>query len=135
MSVKTVKKAARLHLAALSPQLPTAYEGFPFEVPSSGLYQRTQFVVQTPDDPVIGDKYYRERLEFQIFVVGPAGVGTTEVDTRAELIRTHFYKGFTTTVDGMRIYVLRTPQIAGTSVVQDKVIIPVLIDLVGEVYN
>lgn len=135
MSVKTVKKAARLHLAALSPQLPTAYEGFPFEVPSSGLYQRTQFVVQPPDDPVIGDKYYRERLEFQIFVVGPAGVGTTEVDTRAELLRTHFYKGFTMVVDNMRIYVLRTPQISGTSVVQDKVIIPVLIDLVGEVYN
>jgi hypothetical protein len=135
MSVQTVKKAARLHLAALSPELPTAYEAYPFDAPSSELYQRTQFVVTTPDDPVIGDRYYRERVEFQVFVVGPAGVGTSKVDTRAELIRNHFYKGLTLIQDGMRIYVLRTPQIAGTTVVQDKVIIPVLIDLVGEVYS
>lgn len=135
MSVQIIKKLCRLHLAELIPALPTAYEGMPFEVPSSGLYQRLQFVVQQPDDPTLGLGYYRERLEMQLFIVGPAGVGTSEVDTYAEQLRLHFRKGTVMVQDSIRVHVLRTPKISGTAVVQNRVMIPVLIDIVGEIYS
>lgn len=134
MSVEIVKKAVRLHLATMTPSLPTAYEGMSFD-PPSGMYQRLQFTVQRPDDPVIGDKYYRERVQAQIFVNDQAGLGTNTVGTHAELIRQHFPKGLTLIQDGMRIYVLGTPQISGVAVVQNRVICPVLINIVGEVYS
>ena len=134
MSVQVLKKAARLKLAELTPAIPTAYEAFPFD-PPAGLYQRLQFVVQRPDDPVLGDQYYRERIQMQVFLNAPAGVGTSQVDTQAELLRQHFRKGLSFEQDGMNVYVLRTPQISGTIVLQNRVIIPVFIELVGEVFS
>lgn len=136
MSVAVVKKVARLHLNTLIPVLSTAWENVPFTPPDT-IYQRVQFFVHPPEDPTISDMYYRERVQMQIFINGPAGVGTGDVDTRAELVRSHFNKGLTIvdSATNMRIYVLRTPQIAGSQVIKDRVIVPVLINLVGEVYK
>lgn len=129
-----IKRACEKHLAALVPSVVTAYEGVNFDAPSNTMYQRCQFTISPPDDPVFGTGYHRERVQFQVFVVDPLGKGTTNALQRAELIRLHFAKG-TTLVEGTTpLHVLTTPQIAGNSVSQGKVIVPVLIDLIAEVY-
>lgn len=133
MEILNTKKAAERRLAAMTPNLPTAYESHNFD-PPTGMYQRTQFVIRRPEDPVLGTGYHRERIQFQVFVVDKTGEGTGDAIQRAELIRQQFAKGTIMIENGTRIHVLSTPQIAGSTVVNSRVVVPVLIDLVAEVY-
>lgn len=132
MSVLKTQKALVKHLNLLMPNVPTAYEGASFTTPNT-LYQRLQFRINRPDDPVLGTGYYRERMEMQIFVNAPTNKGTGEALTRAELLRTHFKKGTTIAEDGVLIHILETPQIAGTIAIGDRIVCPVLIDVTAEV--
>jgi hypothetical protein len=134
MAIVEIKKAAERHLNALTPVIPTAWEGVNFK-PPAGLYQRVQFVIQPPEDPVLGTGFHRERVTLQVFLNGKSNKGTSEVLTQAEIIRTHFKKGTVFVEGSIKIHILSTPQIAGTSVVSDRVICPVLIELVAEVYS
>ena len=134
MAIIEIKRAAERKLSTLTPALPTAYEGVSFNPPNT-MYQRVQFTIQTPDDPVLGTGFHRERMQLQVFVVGAANKGTSEVINRAELIRNHFAKGLVLQEGNVKIHVLKTPQIAGNTVVSERVICPVLIDLVAEVYS
>lgn len=134
MAVAEITQAAEQRLLAITPSIPTAFEGVHFE-PTSGMYQRCQFVISPPDDPVLGLGYYRERIEFQVFVSVPSGQGVGEALQRAELIREQFKKGTFFTSGSIRIYVLNTPQVAGTIIAGDRVVVPVMISLIGEVYG
>ena len=134
MAIIEIKRAAERKLNALTPSVPTAWESVSFE-PPVGLYQRVQFTIQSPDDPVLGTGFHRERISMQVFVVGAANKVTSEVITRAELIRTHFAKGLVLQEGNIKIHVLRTPQVAGTTVASERVVCPVIIELVAEVYS
>jgi hypothetical protein len=134
MAIIEIKRAAERKLSALTPSVPTAFEGVSFNAPNT-IYQRVQFIIQAPEDPVFGTGFHRERMQMQIFVVGAANKGTSEVINRAELIRLHFAKGLVLTESGIKIHVLKTPQVAGTTVVSERVICPVIIELVAEVYS
>lgn len=134
MAIKEAKKAIRKRLLTLTPNYPTAYEGISFIAPDS-IYQRLQFLISSPTDPVFGKGYYRENIEVQIFVVDLLDNGTTPAEIRAEQIRDWFHKGLTLTEDGIRMHILRTPQISSATVVADRIIVPVLIPLVVEIYE
>jgi hypothetical protein len=134
MAIIEIKRAAERKLSALTPAISTAWEGVSFD-PPAGLYQRVQFTIQSPDDPVLGVGFHRERMTMQVFIVGAANKGTSEVIARAELIRLHFAKGLTLQEGNVKIHVLRTPQIAGTSIASERVVCPVLIELIAEVYS
>ena len=134
MSIIKAEKAVRRHLLTLSPQLPTALEATPFTAPT-GMYQRLQFVVNPPTDPTFGTYYHRENIQVQIFVADKLDVGTTGAITRAQALRDLFHKGLTLVEDGVRMIILRTPQIAGATVAGDRVIVPVLIPLTVDVYE
>lgn len=134
MAIIEIKKAAERHLNSLTPTVPIAWEGVSF-TPPTGLYERVQFTIQPPEDPVLGKGFHRERMTMQVFCLGATNKGTAEVLTRAELIRSHFKKGTVLVEGNVKIHVLTTPQVAGTSTVSDKVICPVLIELVAEVYS
>ena len=134
MSIIKAEKAVRRHLLTLSPQLPTALEAIPFTAPT-GMYQRLQFVVNPPTDPTFGNYYHRENIQVQIFVADKLDVGTAGAITRAQTLRDLFHKGLTLVEDGVRMIILRTPQIAGATVAGDRVIVPVLIPLTVEIYD
>lgn len=134
MAIKEVQKAVREHLKTATPELPTAQENIPFTPPDT-MYQRLQFVVSTPTDPTFGTYFYRENIEAQIFVVDELGIGTGNAITRAELIRDLFRKGLTLNEGGVRMHVLRTPQVAGAVVAADRVIVPVFVQITAEVYE
>lgn len=124
---KYIKAALEKHLSLLAPAIETAYEGIPF-VPTTGIpYQKVQFAPQRPLNPTMGDSYYRDSGQLQIFLCYPIGKGTGEVLARAELLREHFKRG-TTLTNGTRVVLITlTPQIAGTKMLGASVIIPVLI--------
>ena len=128
------KRACEKHLSTLTPTLPIAYEGVVF-TPPNGMYESCQFVIQSPDDPVFGAGYFRERFDFQVFVIGPYNKGTTDALERAELIRDHFHKGLTLTEEDVTLHFLRTPKIAGSVISEGRIIIPILISVMSEVYS
>ena len=132
MSIKEIKRAAERHLSTMPSQWPTAYEGVSFN-PPDGNYLRVQFSIQPPDDPTLGLGYHRERIQLQVFVVTSAGSGTAEALDKAEQIRERFAKGTFLLESSIRIYVLRTPSIRSAVVLKERLVIPVLIDLVCEV--
>lgn len=132
MSIKKTQVGLIKHLNLLTPALPTAFEAASFTAPV-GMYQRVQFRINKPDDPVLGIGYYRERLELQIFIYGLTNKGTGEVLDRAEVIRQWFQKGTTIVESGVYIHVLETPMIAGVTPVGDRLFCPVLIPIVSEV--
>lgn len=125
--MKDIKKALEKHLAALTPSISTAYEALSFTPVPGTPYQKVQISTQRPENPTLGDDYYRDRGEFQVFLCYPTNKGTGEVLTRAELLREHFKRGTTLVEGGATVLITRTPQIAGTAIIGDRVIVPVLI--------
>ena len=89
MALTEAKKALERRLTTLSPSLPTAYEGVSFTPPAT-MYQRVQFLIKNPEDVTIGDTYYREQIQMQVFVVDEPNKGTNSAITRAEVIRNLF---------------------------------------------
>ena len=132
MAIEQIKRAAERHLAGMPSQWPTSYEGVSFD-PPDGNYLRTQIRIDDPDDPTLGLGYHRERIQFQVFVVTNAGVGSGEAIRYGEQIRERFKKGTYLNESGIRIYVLTTPKVGSASAFNGKLLVPVLIDLVGEV--
>lgn len=135
MAIIEIKRAAERHLSSLTPSIPTAWEGVSFNPPADQMYQRVQFLIRALTDPVLGKGFHRENASLQVFISGIANKGSAEVLARAELLRQHFAKGTTFLESGVRIHVLRTPQISGTSIAGDRIVCPVVIELVAEVYS
>lgn len=135
MAIIEIKRAAERHLSSLTPSVQTGWEGVSFQPPANTLYQRVQFTIKPPDDPVLGTGFYREKLTMQVFVVGMLNKGSSEVISRAELIRNYFKKGTTFLESGIRIHILQTPQVSGTMITGDRIVCPVLIELVAEIYS
>jgi hypothetical protein len=134
MSISFIKKAAEKHLLTLTPSIPTSFEGVSF-APPSGMYQRAQFLIRSPDDPVLGTGYYRENISFQVFVSIPDGNGTGDAYRRADLIRNLFKKGTTLFESGISIHVLTTPKVSTDMQAAGRIIVPVFIDLTAEIYS
>lgn len=133
--ITDIEKSANRHLATITPSVATAYEGSKFNPPDNAMYQRVQYTIQQPDDPTFGTGYHRELVQMQVFVVDVLGKGTAVGLARAELIRDKFKKGTTLTEGSIKIHVLSTPQISGTIIASDRLVIPVLVNLTAEVVS
>jgi len=130
-AILDTKRALERRLNTLG--LPTAYESSNFTAPE-GLYLRAQLIVNTPEDPVIGDKYYRERITFQVFVADRLNIGTANAFTVAEQIRSLFDKGLVLNEGSTSIYILGTPRVAGSVVTTERLVVPVSIEILAEVF-
>lgn len=115
--------------------IPIAYESEDFVPDDVDTYYRIQYVFDTPEDPVFPAGYHRERISFQVFVCGTAGQGNKRAYQNAINIREQFKKGSHFNENGTPIHILTTPMIGGTVIINDRVIVPVVIPLVVEVYN
>lgn len=135
MAIKLIKKALETRLSTGIPSISTAYEGTNFSPVTDVPYQRVFLIPRRPDNPTMGDDFYREYGEFQIFLCYPANQGTGSALDRAELIQRHFKRGTVLPESGLNVVIYRTPQIAGTSIIGDRVIVPVLITYYVDVFN
>jgi hypothetical protein len=127
MSLVNAKKALEKRLALMSPSIETSYEGLSFKPTPNVAYQYVQLTPYKPQNPTLGDEYFRDVGEFQVFLCYPIGKGTGEALARAELVREHFKRGVTLTEDVSQILIIDTPKIAGTAIMQDRIVVPVLI--------
>jgi len=131
--ILNIKKALERKLSEVAGSVPTAHEGVEFVPPVNAMYQRTQLLFNDPSDPSFPIGYHRENVQFQIFICDVRGKGTAAAIARAELLRTTFHKGWSTTEGNVLIRSLETPRIGSAFPTNDRTVIPVLIDLTCEV--
>lgn len=133
MSIKEIKSGLEKKLLTLSPPIDTAFESVTY-VPSSGVpYQRVQLILRSRNTTQ-GSTHFRQEGDFQVFLLYPSNEGTGDILTRAELLREHFKRGTTIVEGGFTINIVETPNIAGAQVIGDRVITPIIIPFVCEVF-
>lgn len=132
--ILNIKKAFEKRLATLSPAIATAYEGVSF-TPTTAPYQRVMLVPSQPLNPTMGTEHYREVGSFHVFLNYPANKGSGEAIARASQIRTLFKRGTTLIEDSTEVKILTTPQISGNSIVQDRIVVPVIISYIADVFE
>lgn len=90
----------------------TARENARFTPSVDVEYQRSALAPLTPENPTLGDDYYREVGFYQVVLSYPKGKGVGDITAMAELVKDYFKRG-TTLVEGSdKIIVDRTPQIS-----------------------
>lgn len=128
MSAVLVRKALEVALAAMTPTVATAYENAPFTVPAPTVpYQQAWFLPAPPANPEQGNNLHTEQGVFQVDLRYPLGAGAAAATTRAELIRSTFYRGASFTASGVTVTIERTPEIMPGRVEADRFVIPVRI--------
>lgn len=115
MSQKNIRIAFEKKLTAMPLGLgasKTAFENTTF-TPTVGVpYQRSVLAPITPENPTLGDGYFREVGFYQVVLSYPKGKGVGSITSMAELVQDYFKRG-TTLVEGSdKIIVDRTPQIS-----------------------
>lgn len=117
------------------PSVKVAFPGVSFDPPTNELYFRCQMSIGKPDDPVIGAKYRRENITFQVFVVAPYNKGEAEAFTAAQQIFDLYARGMSISVSNLLIRTFESPRISGSMIVDNRLIVPVMIPVVVQVFN
>lgn len=130
-----IRRAFEKAIQGITPSIPTAWQNAPFDPVVDQAYQRVLLIYRNPDNTVLGDEYYREQGECNIFLSYPDKQGMLQVEERAELIRSVFPRGSTLTEQDLQVKLLRTPGIQNGGVIGDRQIVLVSIPFIAEVLN
>lgn len=74
-------------------------------------YMMVNLMPAQPDNPMLGDGFYREIGIYQIALIYPVQIGSAAIMTRAELIRSTFPRGASFSNSGIVVNIDRTPEI------------------------
>lgn len=129
MSIQNIRRAFEKAITDLSPELDTFYENAPSGKPTQKkAYQKLQLIPFRPENPTLGDGYYREVGEFQVFLCYPSREGTDAALTKAQEIRDFFFRGSTFVEGGSEVIIQRTPAIERGMTIEDRYVVPVIIE-------
>lgn len=123
MSAVKIKAALETALNGMA-SLSTAWENAAFTPVAGTPYQQVNILFAEPDNVEYG-RTHRELGFMQIKLMYPLQVGSVTAITRAELIRSTFYRGASFTSSGVTVIIDRTPEISAGSVEGDRWAIPV----------
>lgn len=94
MSLVIIRQQLEVAVAAITPAIDPVYENGPTYTPVVGRpYQRINILFARPENPTIGDGFYREIGFVQVTLCYPPGTGAGACDARAQLLRTSFPQG------------------------------------------
>ena len=123
-----IRKAFEKSLKALDPSFSTAYENTSFEPVKGQPYQSVRLIPNTPENPTYGDLFRRETGTFQIFLCFDSHSGTGAVLEKAGQIQDFYFRGKTLNEGTTEVVILGTPKIAGAITLDDRYVVPVLIE-------
>lgn len=118
----------------LTPKL-IAWEGVAFEPVAGVPYQKVHMLYASPMNPTMGDGHYREQGYLQISLYYPTNMGTLDVVTRAELIRSTFPRGASFSNDGVEVNIDKTPEFIPGVVESETYAMAVRIQYRAEIFN
>lgn len=133
MSIIKIKRAFEGSLKLFDPLMVTAYENVKFTPVTGVPYQKVKIVPRKPENPTLGDDFYREVGQCQIFLCYDSNEGTNAAYTKAENLKGYFKRGTSLSNDGINITVRDTPQIVGGTVTTDRYVVVVLIEYFADV--
>lgn len=134
MSLLKVSAAFEKRLGTIANNISTAYENVPFTPVTGTPYQRVRLLPATPENPTLGDGYYREVGFFEIVLFYPLNSGRNAAQTKAEQIKAYFPRGLTMTEAGINVVVPRTPTIATATQLNDRYVIPITVEYYAEIF-
>jgi len=120
-----VRTALETKLNAMTPKISLAWQNVPFTPVTGTPYAMVYLMPATPDNPTLGDGYYREQGILQISLFYPLQAGPQTAEIRAELIRATFKRGTAMTSGTVKVIVNRTPEIGQGRVDGDRWHVPV----------
>lgn len=127
MSNLAIRRALLTHLAAMTPDLPTAVENETFTPPAADLpYQRASLLPAEPRNPEQGGFIQRQGV-FSVVLAYPEAMGAGPGQERAEAVEAHFPRNLTLGWSGLSVKVRYTPTIAPGFSEGDRYMIPVSI--------
>jgi hypothetical protein len=110
MSILNIRTALETALAAMSPPLDTAWENVRFTPVSGVPFQEVFLLLSRPENTEIGPRA-AQRGVFQITLNYPLQSGPIAAATRAELIRTTFYRTRSLVAGSTTVNIDKTPDI------------------------
>jgi hypothetical protein len=110
--VSLIRAMLESRLNTLSPALATAWENAPYTPVVGTPYQAAYLLLATPENPTMGDDYYREQGIFQINLFYPIQAGTATAAARAAAIKTLFKRGTSITSNGVTVQIEATPEVS-----------------------
>lgn len=135
MSVVKIRAALETALAGMTPVVPIAYENAAF-VPVAGVpYIKAYLLSATPQNPTMGDGYYREVGYMQCTLMYPIQAGTGAAAARAEAIQSLFKRGSVFSNGGVDVKVMATPSITTGQIDGDRWALPVKIPYQAEIFG
>jgi hypothetical protein len=135
MSVLAIRQALEEKLKAVIPVLPTAWEHRKYTPDLRKPYQAAYILWADPENPEIGNNMYRQRGIFQVSLFYPIGIGSSEIETRADLLRSTFYRGLTLTEDSINVVIATTPAISQQPNEDAHSVKIVKIEFFAEIFN
>ena len=127
MTAVLIRAALEVALAAMAPTLPSAWENSPYSPIVGTPYARVNMLFAEPDNSEMGNARYTERGYLQVSLAYPLDTGPGAATTRAELIRSTFYRGASFISGGVTVQIEKTPEIAPGRVEEDRFVVPVKI--------
>jgi hypothetical protein len=135
MSAIKIRAALETALNGITPAIATAWENSAFlSLASSVPYQQVNVLFAEPDDPTYGDTYHLEQGFMQVKLMYPLQAGSLAAMTRAELMRTTFYRGASFSNGGINVVISRTPSISPGNVDGDRWAVIVKIRFTAQVF-
>lgn len=113
----------------------TAWEGVAFQPVAGVPYQKVNFVRAAPENPTFGGGHSREIGFLQVTLYYPNAVGTLDMDTRAELIKSAFPRGSSFIKDGVTVNIPRTPSILSGAPQVERQVLLVRIPYWADIFN
>lgn len=133
MSNLAIRAALETRLAALFPDFPTAFENAEFDEPEKDPFQEAYVLFSDPDNPTMGDEFYRQRGIFQITCRFPLLEGSENAGLHGEILRQGFARGLSLSADGVTTHIERTPAIGNGSNIAGRWVIIVRVTFYADV--
>lgn len=135
MSIQNVKIALETALKTAFPTEKINWENVAFNPPADGsMYMVVNLLPATPENPTMGDGFFREVGLMQITLSYPIDGGSGKAYAKAEEIRALFPRGSTCANGGITTMIARTPTIGPGSVQKDRFILPIRIQYFSNVF-
>lgn len=111
MSLENIRSALESVVDGMRPTMATVHQGQSYDPIVGTPYAAIYLLPANPENPTMGDGFYRETGILQITLNYPAGEGTADATARAQAIRSLFRRGAAFTYGGTVVQVDRTPAI------------------------
>ncbi len=127
MSVGNIRAALETAINGMSPSLSTAWENVAFTPPvATTAYQRVNILFAQPDHGEAGRNHIELGIVF-INLMYPVQIGPSTAETRAELLRTTFYRGATFSSGGTNVIITDSPEVTRGEAEQGRYVLTVKI--------